>query len=256
MPVTTILIIIVKLLYFLFFFKVFFYLFVKLFYLWQPFVLFSSIGSLLIGSFGIVGQNRIKRLMAYSSINHVSFILLGMACGSLSGLASTLLYLIVYSLTLLLFFGFILNTNSLISGRSLVYLSDFANLTKFSAFGSQGLLVILFSMGGLPPLAGFFIKFYIYLEAISSGVYIFVFFSIIVTIVSTFYYLFFIKSLFFDNHILHSFVSLTWFRPVSFFIILFGCFFLISFMFISSIMYEFALLIAASAYAPFYCIFF
>jgi NADH-quinone oxidoreductase subunit N len=66
--------------------------------------LLSSFGSLFIGSFGIIGQNRIKRLMAFSSINHVSFLLLGMACGTLSGLVTTLLYLIVYSLTLFFFF--------------------------------------------------------------------------------------------------------------------------------------------------------
>ena len=137
--------------------------------------------------------------MAYSSINHVSFILLGMACGSFTGLASTLLYLLVYSLSLLLFFGFMLNTQSLTSGRSLIYLSDFANLTKFSMSGSQGLLIVLFSMGGIPPLAGFFIKFYVYLAAITSGFYTFVFFSLIISIISTFYYLFFLRSIFFDN---------------------------------------------------------
>jgi NADH-quinone oxidoreductase subunit N len=140
--------------------------------------------------------------MAYSSINHVSFILLGMACGNLMGLTSTLLYLLVYSVTLLAFFGFILNARCLITGRTLIYLSDFANLSKLSGLiETSSLLIILFSMGGIPPLAGFFIKFYIYIEAISSGFYFFVFFSLIITIISTFYYLFFLKSLFFDNNL-------------------------------------------------------
>jgi NADH-quinone oxidoreductase subunit N len=161
----------------------------------------SSSGSLVVGSFGVIGQNRLKRLMAYSSINHVSFILLGMACGSLTGLTIALLYLLVYSLTSLVFFGFLLNSQCIITGRTLMYLSDFANLTKFSNLGSQGLLVVLFSMGGLPPLAGFFIKFYIYIEAVSSGFYIFVIFSLVITIISTFYYLFFIKSIFFDENL-------------------------------------------------------
>jgi NADH-quinone oxidoreductase subunit N len=133
--------------------------------------------------------------MAYSSITHVSFILLGMSCGTLSGLAATITYLLVYSLTLLAFFGFMLNTHCFITGRSPIYLSDFSNL------GSRGLLVVLFSMGGLPPLAGFFIKFYIYIESISSGFYIFVILNILITIVSTFYYLFFLKSTFFDTNL-------------------------------------------------------
>ena len=137
--------------------------------------------------------------MAYSSINHVSFILLGMACESLTGLTITIMYLLVYSLTLLIFFGFMLNVRCVVTDRPIIYLSDFANLTKFSNIGSQGLLIVLFSMGGIPPLAGFFIKFYLYIEAISSGFYVFVFFSLVITIVSTFYYLFFLKSIFFDK---------------------------------------------------------
>jgi NADH-quinone oxidoreductase subunit N len=170
-------------------------------YLWQPLFLLSSFGSLVIGSFGIIGQNRIKRLMAYSSINHVSFLLLGMACGNLTGLCITILYLLVYSLTLLIFFGFVLNARCLLTARPLIYLSDFAKLAQFSTWGSQGLLIILFSMGGLPPLAGFFVKFYIYIEAISSSFYIFVFFSLVISIISTFYYLFFLKSILFDKNL-------------------------------------------------------
>ena len=175
LPITTILIILVKILYFFFFFKLFFYVFIKLAYIWQPLILLSSMGSLVIGSFGIIGQNRIKRLMAYSSINHVSFILLGMSCCNLVGLSTTIVYLLVYSLTSVCFFGLLLNLRCMITGRSLIYLCDFAKLSNFSNFGAQSLLLILFSMGGIPPLAGFFIKFYIYVEAMSCGFYIFVF---------------------------------------------------------------------------------
>ena len=139
--------------------------------------------------------------MAYSSISHVSFILLGMACGSLSGLTVSIVYLLIYSLTLLLFFGFMLNVSCLITNKSLIYLSDFANVTKFSFIWSNFLLVVLFSMGGIPPLAGFFIKLYLYIEAISAGFYIFVIFSLIISIISTSYYLFFLKSIFFDNFV-------------------------------------------------------
>jgi NADH-quinone oxidoreductase subunit N len=124
-----------------------------------------------------------------------------MSCGSLTGLTVTILYLLVYSLTSLIFFGFLLNSQCFVTGRTLIYLSDFANLTKFSNLESQGLLIVLFSMGGLPPLAGFFIKFYIYIEAISCGFYAFVIFSLIITIISTFYYLFFLKSIFFNKNL-------------------------------------------------------
>jgi len=135
----------------------------------EPLILLSSLGSLIVGSFGIIGQNRIKRFIAYSSINHVSFILLGMACGTLTGLTITIVYLVVYSLTLLLFFDLMLNARCLISEQPLIYLSDFAKLNTSRVFGLKSLIIVLFSMGGIPPLAGFFIKLYIYIEAISSG---------------------------------------------------------------------------------------
>ncbi len=137
--------------------------------------------------------------MAYSSINHISFILLGMACNTINGLISTYLYLLIYSLTTVIFFGILLNVRCLITGRNLNYLSDFSNIPMFSNFTSISLLIILFSMGGIPPLAGFFIKFYIYIEAISEGLYFFVILSLFITIISTYYYLFFLKSIFFDR---------------------------------------------------------
>jgi NADH-quinone oxidoreductase subunit N len=211
----------------------------------------SSFGSLLIGSFGIIGQNRIKRLMAFSSINHVSFLLLGIACGTLSGLVTTLLYLIVYSLTLFFFFCILLNINCLITGRSLIYLSDFANLTKTSSFGSASLLIILFSMGGLPPLAGFFVKLYIYIEAISSGFFIFVFLSLVVTIISTFYYLFFLKSIFFDKTLWSKLISLKMLRSICIYIIIAACLFLVGFMFIIPFIYTAVVAMSCSLYSPF-----
>ena len=164
-------------------------------------ILLSSLGSLIIGSFGIIGQNRIKRFVAYSSINHVSFILLGMACGSLTSLSVTILYLVIYSLTLSYFFGIILNTCCLINEQPLIYISDFAKLDSPRLFELKSLTIVLFSMAGIPPLAGFFIKLYIYIEAISSGFYFFVILSLIITIVSTFYYLFFLRSIFFDQSV-------------------------------------------------------
>lgn len=248
LPITIILIVLVKLLYFLFFFKVFFYVFIKLIYLWQPLILLSSLGSLIIGSFGIVGQNRIKRFMAYSSINHVSFILLGMSCGSTTGLAVTILYLLVYSFTLLLFFSFALNSQCFITGRALIYLTDFANLSQFTNFTTQGfLLIVLFSMGGLPPLAGFFIKFYIYLEALSSGFYLFVIFSLVISIISTFYYLFFLKSIFFDKNLYSKIISLNFYPTLLSCIF---CLFLISFLFVNHYAYDLVLIMSLSLFCP------
>jgi len=200
----------------------------------------SSFGSLIIGSFGIIGQDRVKRLMAYSSINHVSFILLGMACNSSNhqGLTSSLLYLIIYTLTLLVFFGFILNMRCIITGRSLTYLSDFSKIAQFSLFSSYSFIIILFSMGGLPPLAGFFIKLYVYIEAVSSGLYIFVFLSMLITIISTFYYLFFLKSIFFDVPSTYTFVSLNFTRNILINFIGLVQIFLVGFIFFSRYAYK------------------
>lgn len=165
--------------------------------------------------------------MAYSSITHVSFIILGMACGTFSGAITTVTYLLVYSFTLLTFFGFVLNTHCLTTGRSLIYLSDFSNL------GSRGLLIVLFSMGGLPPFAGFFIKFSVYIEAIASGLYIFVILNLLITIIGTFYYLFFLKATFFDSNLWSKLVYLKFLRGWQASLLNINCFFLIVFIFLS-----------------------
>lgn len=122
-----------------------------------------------------------------------------------------------------------LNIRCVITGRSLIYLSDFANLTKFSNVSAQGLLVTLFSIGGIPPLAGFFVKLYIYIEALSSGLYLFVFFSLIITIISMFYYLFFLKSIFFDKNLWSKLVYLCFSRKIISYIIYVLCGFLLVF---------------------------
>jgi len=120
-----------------------------------------------------------------------------------------------------------------VTGRSLIYLSDFANLAKFSVLSSQIFLIMLFSMGGLPPLAGFFVKLYIYIEAVGVGFYLFVFFSLIITIVSTFYYLFFLKSIFFETRLLSLLISFDFTRKTSEYFVIFVYIMLLGFIFIS-----------------------
>jgi len=250
LPITAILIIVVKLLYFLFFFKIFYYVFFSLSYVWQPLFLLSSLGSLIVGSFGIIGQNRIKRFMAYSSINHISFILLGMSCASLSSLTVSILYLLVYSFTLLFFFGILLRLRCMITGRFLIYLSDFANLPKFSPISANMLLIVLFSMGGIPPLAGFFIKLYVYIEAISSGLHIFVIISLIITIVSMFYYLFFLKSLFFDKNLWSKLVYAQSSHNLLYALFLFFCTLIIFFIFSYTFFFDISKKLALCAIMP------
>jgi len=177
-----------------------------------------------------------------------------MACGTLTGLSVTVLYLVVYSLTLVLFFDLILNTRCLINEQPLIYLSDFAKLNTMRFFGLKSLIIVLFSMGGIPPLAGFFIKLYIYMEAISSGFYIFVILSLIITIVSTFYYLFFLRSIFFDNSTWSKLSYLRSSSTLSGFIDFTISLFLISFIFVNSYIYHFFFLYLLLYIHPFIAI--
>jgi NADH-quinone oxidoreductase subunit N len=110
-------------------------------------------------------------------------------------------------------------------------------------------------MGGLPPLAGFFVKLYIYIEAISSGFFIFVFVSLVVTIISTFYYLFFLKSIFFDKSLWSKLISLEMSRSICIYIIVVVCLFLVGFMFIIPFIYTAIVAMSCSLYSPFWYIY-
>jgi len=167
-----------------------------LFIQWQKIVIFLSIASMLLGAFAAIGQTNIKRLMAYSSIGHVGFALVGLAAGSEAGIEGLLIYLAIYLVMTLGAFACILAMRREKGPVEDIYeLAGLAetNLSMAFAFG-----MLLFSLAGVPPLAGFFAKFYVFAAAIKAELYGLAVIGVLASVVSAFYYLRIVKVMFFD----------------------------------------------------------
>ena len=196
-PITAFFAIVIKTALFLFFFRLIFSIFYSILFILQNIFFIVICGSLLVGTFGALKQLRIKRFLAYASINQVGFIFFGLACGNIGGLVASLIYVFLYSLMSVLFFSIILQSEHLLTNKTVVYLSDFYTLESYSTKNLQYLIVAMFSMAGLPPLGGFVGKLLLYIVAIDSRLDFVVFFSLFLSIISTYYYINFIHYLWF-----------------------------------------------------------
>jgi NADH-quinone oxidoreductase subunit N len=164
---------------------------------WQQIVTFISIASMALGAFAAIGQRNIKRLMAYSSIGHMGFALVGLAAGSETGVRGVILYLLIYLAMTLGTFACILAMR-----RKHGYvedISDLSGLAKTNPVMAFFLAMLLFSLAGIPPLAGFFAKFYVFLAAIESGLYALAVIGVLASVVGAYYYLRIIKIMYFDE---------------------------------------------------------
>ena len=154
---------------------------------WQQIVVFVSIASMLLGSFAAIGQRNIKRLMAYSSIGHMGFALIGLAAGTAEGVQGVLIYMAIYITMTLGAFAVIL---SMRRSTGMVELIDqLAGLSRTHPSTAFFLAMLLFSMAGVPPLAGFFAKFYVFLAAIKAGLYMLAVIGVLASVVGAYYYL-------------------------------------------------------------------
>ena len=171
--------------------------FINIFDQWQIIIVFLSIASMLLGAVAAIGQNNIKRLMAYSSIGHMGYVLAGLSTGTNEGIQSSIMYLVIYLIMNLGAFGCIL----MMKGEDIYYenIHDLSGLAKNNPFLALSFLIILFSLAGIPPLAGFFAKFYIFMEVIKSEMYTLAIIGLLTTVVSAFYYLRIIKIIYFDK---------------------------------------------------------
>jgi NADH-quinone oxidoreductase subunit N len=164
---------------------------------WQQIVVFVSIASMLLGAFAAIGQRNIKRLMAYSSIGHMGFALIGLAAGTSEGVQGVLVYMAIYvSMTLGVFAVILSMRRSTGMVESIDQLGGLARTHPATAFF---LAMLLFSMAGIPPLAGFFAKFYVFLAAIKAGLYVLAVIGVLASVVGAYYYLFIIKVMYFDE---------------------------------------------------------
>ena len=164
---------------------------------WQMIIIFLSIASMLFGAIAAIGQTNIKRLIAYSSIGHIGYTLAGLATGSNEGIQSSIIYISIYVIM-----NFALFSCLLMLKRNNQYyeeIEDLSGLSKNHPLLSLSLLIILFSLAGIPPLAGFFAKFYIFKAVIEQSMYFLAIIGLLSTVVAAFYYLRIIKIIYFDK---------------------------------------------------------
>ena len=164
---------------------------------WQMIIIFLSIASMLFGSVAAIGQTNIKRLIAYSSIGHIGYTLAGIATGSNEGIQSSIIYISIYVIMNLAFFSCLL----MLKRNDQYYedIDDLSGLSKNHPLLSLSMLVILFSLAGIPPLAGFFAKFYIFTAVIEQSMFFLAIVGLISTVIAAFYYLRIIKIIYFDK---------------------------------------------------------
>ena len=164
---------------------------------WQMILIFLSIASMLFGAIAAIGQTNLKRLIAYSSISHIGYALAGLATGSNDGVQSSVIYITIYILMNLGLFSCLLMMR-----RNNTYfedIEDLSGLSKNHPLLSLSLLIILFSLAGIPPLAGFFAKFYIFKSVIEQSMYFLAIVGLLSTVIAAFYYLRIIKIMYFDE---------------------------------------------------------
>jgi NADH-quinone oxidoreductase subunit N len=164
---------------------------------WQQIVVFVAIASMALGAFAAIGQRNIKRLMAYSSIGHMGFALVGLAAGTAEGVQGVLIYMAIYLTMTLGAFACILSMRR--NGRMVEGISDLAGLARTSPTLAFFFGLLLFSLAGIPPLAGFFAKFYVFLAAINAKLFTLAVIGVITSVIGAYYYLLIVKIMYFDE---------------------------------------------------------
>src|SRR6201997_5159260 len=164
---------------------------------WQQIIVFVSIASMVLGSFAAIGQKSIKRLMAYSSIGHMGFALVGLAAGTAEGAQGVLVYIAIYVAMTLGSFAIILAMKR--NGQAVEQISDFSGLSRTNPLLAFFFAMFLFSLAGVPPLAGFFGKFYVFVAAIKAGLFTLAVIGVLTSVVGAFYYLSIVKVMYFDE---------------------------------------------------------
>ena len=164
---------------------------------WQQILVFVAIASMALGSFAAIGQTNIKRLMAYSSIGHMGFALVGLASGTVEGAQGVLIYITIYVAMTLGTFSIILAMKR--NGQALEQISDFAGLSRTNPLIAFIFAMLLFSLAGVPPLAGFFGKWYVFVAAIKANLFTLAVIGVLTSVVGAFYYLSIVKVMYFDQ---------------------------------------------------------
>jgi len=184
------------------FIKLYFTAFYGFLVFWQKLLIFSALLSMLVGSFGALYQRKIKRFLAYSAVGQVGFLLVGLSVANFEGIEAVILYLIIYSVMSILVWTALLSTEVWSNTQRkapLIYIDELVTIGKLNPSFSLSIGIVFFSMAGLPPLAGFFSKFYVFFSAIESSFYLLALVGLLTSVVSAFYYLRWLKFLYFEK---------------------------------------------------------
>jgi NADH-quinone oxidoreductase subunit N len=164
---------------------------------WQQILVFVSIASMVLGAFAAIGQNNIKRLLAYSSIGHMGFALVGLASGSQEGAQGVIVYMMIYLISTLGVFACVLAMRR--KGLHLEEISDLAGLAHNNKALAFVLSMLMFSLAGIPPLAGFFGKYFVFLAAVKAGLITLAIIGVIASVIGAYYYIRIVKVIYFDE---------------------------------------------------------
>jgi NADH-quinone oxidoreductase subunit N len=167
---------------------------------WQQVFIVASASSMILATFAAMYQKRLKRFLAYSSIGNIGYILIGLSCGTLEGIQSVLIYTVIYVIVTLNMWTILISIENKETGKLYRYITDLGNLNKSNPILAAALVVTILSFAGIPPLAGFCAKLYVFFAAMASSMYIIAIVGILTSVVGAFYYLRWIKVLYFEKN--------------------------------------------------------
>jgi NADH-quinone oxidoreductase subunit N len=164
---------------------------------WRQIIVFISIASMALGAFAAIGQRNIKRLLAYSSIANMGYALVGLAAGTAEGVQGVMTYMAIYLATTLAAFACVLMMRR--DGKLVEDISELAGLSRTNGWMAFALAMMMFSLAGIPPLAGFWAKWYVFLAAINAKLYVLAVIGVLTSVVGAYYYLRIVKVMYFDE---------------------------------------------------------
>ena len=165
---------------------------------WQTIIIFISIASMILGAVAAIGQKNLKRLLAYSSIGHMGYALAGIATGAVSGYKSSIVYITIYVVMNIGIFSclYLMKKDGVYKEK----ISDLSGISKKHPLLAIAFLILLFSLAGIPPLGGFFAKFYVFSSVLEQEMYTLAIIGLLTTVISAFYYLKIIKTIYFEEN--------------------------------------------------------
>lgn len=181
---------------------------------WQQVLIFTSMTSMILGAVGAIEQKKMKRFLAYSAIGHVGYILIGISCGTLEGLQSSIIYIILYIIMSINVFSILLSLYKTQDNIRIKYINEFTGLSKENPLLAITFAIMVLSMAGIPPLAGFISKLQIFFSAIHSSMFLLAIVGVLTSVLGAVYYIRFIKIMYFENNTSYTYKNLDFIKAL------------------------------------------